>query len=203
MFMNPIISSVHANLCGDGCISEIKENRGIWDIRRYNRKKKNRTRYVIVYTNNSEELLIKFKKNIRFLFPNITFSNSRWNEVRIRNKNIVNFFYRFGEYGSRKWRIPNEIKYGTKKIKIAWIKSFFDDEATVYRRRIIIETVNKSGMKDLSFLLDSLKIENKLKKRRLAGLYGITVYNTRRYESLIGFDHKSKSQKLATFLRMQ
>lgn len=192
--VNQQIASIHGNLCGDGCLTKYFVSGGPGDISRYNRKNKRRLRYLIVYTNNRKELLKKFKNNLRILFPDIKFSCSKENEVRTRNKSIVKFFEKFGNFKSREWKIPKEIMNGKIRVKTAWLKSFFDDEGTIKGNRVISSSVNRNGMKQVHILLNRLKIKNKLKHYKTKS--DVIVYNQKRYEKLIGFDHKLKLVKL-------
>lgn len=48
-------------------------------------------------------------------------------------------------------------------------------------------------MEQVSLILESLNIENKL--RHYNRISRITVYDTRKYADLIGFDHRLKSTK--------
>ncbi|MBI2663427.1 hypothetical protein HYX15_02745 [Candidatus Woesearchaeota archaeon] len=198
--MNKIISSIHGNLCGDGSVYLYKEARTLKDINRYNRKNPIRIRYGITYTNNHRELIHIFKNNFKKLFPDIKFDWSRQNEIKIRNKKIVKFFLNFGEYGSNKWRIPNNIKNGSKSIKVAWLRSFFDDEATITGRRIIVSSINKEGVQEISSLLDSLKIKNRFVHYLTKS--NIVVYDIKRYYKLIGFNHRLKLNKLKRIINI-
>ena len=193
--MNEIIASIHGNLCGDGSLYVFEELRDRRDIIERNRKNNYRLRYGITYTNNQKELLNKFRKNMKKLFPKMKFSFSRTNEVKLRNKEIVLFFKKYGEYGSRVWRIHNKIKRGNKEVKGAWIKSFCDDEATIAGNRIIVRSVNKSGLEDVLEMLNSLKIKAIL--RQYEQIFSLTIYDLVRFKELIDFDHSSKRQKLA------
>ena len=193
-FITPPFASLHGNLCGDGCISQYKVKYGIREMITQRRKKKFRDRKTMVYTNNRPELLEKFKKNIKKLFPLVKFSNSKFNEVRLRAVYVINTFQRYGNYGSWVWEIPYSIFNGKENLKTEWIKSFFDDEATIAGRRILADSVNRKGLSQVSSMLDNLNIENTIKEYKTKAR--LVVYNLERYHQLIGFDHLLKKEIL-------
>ena len=136
------------------------------------------------------------------LFPNIKFSNHKENEVRIRNNSIIKYFLNYGNFGSREWRISKEIKNGNNKIKSEWLKSFFNDEATISGKRIIVSSVNKIGLCDVKYLLDSLDINNKFfDYSKNCFKYNLVVYDFKKYKKLVGFDHEIKKVKLDNLIK--
>ncbi len=188
--MNNILASIHGNLCGDGCISIFYERRSL---------KNNylRRRYNIMYTNNRPELIKKFKDNIKKCFPWVKFSNSREGEVRIRTKKIIMHFLKYSKYGSRNWYIPKEILNSNRDIKSNWLRSYFDDDATVDKYRIVVSSVNKKGLKQVYNLLKSLKFKN-IKFYSFSSKYCIYISkeDVNKFQKIINFDHKIKRKKL-------
>lgn len=196
--MNSIVASIHGNLCGDGCVSIFYE-------RRSSKNNYLRRRYNIMYTNHRPELIKKFKNNIKKCFSWVKFSNSREGEVRIRTKEIVTHFLKYSKkYGSYDWYIPKEILNGSRIIKTNWLRSYFDDEATVDKYRIVVSSVNKKGLKQAYNLLKSLKFKN-IKFYSFSAKYCIYISreDVNKFHKVIGFDYKIKKSKLNKLVKFK
>lgn len=195
--MDNILASIHGNLCGDGCVSIFDTKRNIADIKKYNRKNLLKKRYDIMYTNNRPELIKKFKYNIKLCFPWVKFGSSRKGEVRIRDKRIITHFLKYSKYGSYEWYIPTIITKGNEELKISWLRSYFDDESTVDKYRIVVGSVNKKGLKQVYNLLKSLKFRD-IKFYSFSSKYCIYISkeDVNKFQKVINFDHKIKREKL-------
>lgn len=149
MKINPELARIHAHLCGDGSVYIYKT-----------KEKDRNVRAVIGYYNKNQNLLNKFRKDFNKIFK-VKMKMRKNKDVYVASLRIFNQLRdNFGEFGSRKWRIPSIIKNASKKIKIEWLKSFFEDEAYHEKRynRLKIKSVNYLGLSDAKDLLASLDI---------------------------------------------
>jgi hypothetical protein len=171
MEITPELSRIHAHLCGDGfaCMFKTKE------------KDRNLTA-VTGYCNKNQILLDKFREDFSKIFG-VKMKMKKNKQVSIRSvrifKQIVN---KFGEFGSRKWRIPSTIKNSGREIKLEWLKAFFEDEAYDEKRynRLKTKSVNYLGLKDAQEMLESLGIVSSLTGPNCDESYYLTIskFNT-------------------------
>jgi len=164
--ISPQLARIHAHLCGDGSVYSYKTS-----------TKNRKIIAVVAYYNKNQKLLDKFREDFSGIFE-VKMKLRKNKDVSISSirifKEITN---RFGEFGSRKWRIPNLIKNSSKKIKLEWLKSFFEDEAYHETRynRLKTKSMNFKGLKDVQKLLDSLKIYSSLTGPNCDESYYITI----------------------------
>ncbi len=180
MELTPELARIHAQLCGDGftCM--------------YKTKRKDRI-YVaqIGYCNKNQKLLDKFRVDFSKLFG-VKMKMVRNKQVTISSIRIFKEIKeRFGKFGSRKWRIPEEIKNSSKFIKLEWLKAFFEDEAYDEKRynRLKTKSVNFKGLKDAKEMLDSLNINSTLTGPNCDHSYYLTIPN---FSSIKEFNDFSK-----------
>ena len=160
------LARIHAHLCGDGSIC-------IWRT-----KEKDRNfRGVVGYYNKNQKLLDKFRKDFSKLFG-VKMKMRENREVSVKSLKIVkHLLSRFGKFGSREWLVHNSIKNSDNKIKLGWLKAFFEDEAYHERRydRLKTKSMNYCGLKDAKEMLDSLNIKSNLTGPNCDGSYYLTI----------------------------
>lgn len=142
--ITPALARIHAHLCGDGHQTTYREkdDHGYWA--KY-RKNPFRTRYVVGYDNNNEDLLNEFRRDIYEVFG--VKGNKYKNTIKVKSRRIWEFFKEMEVGDSHSWRIPKEIRNGSKKIMKNWIRAFFDDDAHFNANgRIRLKIVNKKGL---------------------------------------------------------
>lgn len=162
------LARVHARLCGDGYVyfSKTKE------------KDRNFTA-VIGYCNNNQRLLDKFREDFNKLFG-VKMKMRFKREVSIRSIRLYQELkMKFGEFGSKEWRIHDTIKESQKEIKIEWLKAFFEDEAYNEKKynRLKLKSMNFNGLKDIKELLFSIGIESSLTGPNCDKSYYLTISN--------------------------
>jgi len=173
--ISPELARIHAHLCGDGFVC-------IWRT-----KQKDRNFIAVVgYCNNNQILLDSFRRDFSKLFG-VKMKMRKNKDVSIKSLRIFKeLTSQFGEFGSRKWRISEQIKGADKRIKLEWMKSFFEDEAYHERRynRLKTKSMNFLGLKDIKDILDSLGIFSSLTGQNCDGSYYLTIPN---FSSIIEF----------------
>ena len=166
--------------------------------RRYHR---DRNRYEIVYTNLDQRLLKEFSNDAKKVFkvkPRV-----RTDENRIRTKRVFDHLKKLGGGSSYEWRITTMVSEATRKIILAWLRAFFDDESTVRKKpkRIDVETVNFQGLKGVKKLLRKVGIEARLygpytHKRWKYWRLVLNQLNAKKFARIVGSNHTSKKKKL-------
>jgi len=145
----PELARIHAHLCGDGSVFIFKI------------KAKDRNfRAGIAYSNNNQRLLDDFRKDFTKLFG-VKMKMNEKVDVSVKSIKIFQELTgRFGDFGSRKWRVHNSIKNANATMKLEWLKAFFEDEAYDEKRynRLRIKSMNLIGLRDAKEMLDSLGI---------------------------------------------
>lgn len=173
--ISPELARIHAHLCGDGCvfIFRTKEKDRKWSGG-------------IGYYNKNQSLLDKFRVDFSKLFG-VKMKSRENREVVIRSVKRAKWFIKnFGEFNSKEWRIPKEIKTANKNIKLEWLKAFFEDEAYDEKRynRLKTKSVNYIGLMDAKELLNSIGIFSSLTGPNCDGSYYLTIP---KFNSVKGF----------------
>ena len=198
--------SLIAQLMGDGCVS--KKYFG--------------------YFNKNDFLIEKFENNVRTTFGNsIHFTKgTKDNGVKysmVNNKKIINQLLEISRsYKSGDIELPSVILNGNNEAKSIFLLTLFDDEGSVGLR-----IFKKTGetKRDIHIALKSLKMIEQIKSilendfqikcnkihpdvRRRNGKEFITWClavtgkdNLEKFNSLIGFDHPEKKEKLQVLLK--
>lgn len=147
------LARIHAHLCGDGSVFIFKT------------KAKDRNFIAgITYSNNNQRLLDNFRKDFSKLFG-VKMKMNEQVDVSVKSIKIFQeLTERFGDFGSRKWRIHDSIKHANATIKLEWLKAFFEDEAYDEKRhnRLRIKSMNLIGLRDAKEMLDSLGISSSI-----------------------------------------
>jgi len=120
--------------------------------------------------------------------------------VRLGSRVIVEDLFSISEFGLTKWRLPSFI-FSLDGAEEAWLKAFFSAEAYVGKDHIKIQTINQKGMLEVSELLISLGIENKVyyytPKNENYSMVTIIRINKKSdlkiYSEKVGFWHNKKN----------
>ncbi|MEM5883042.1 MAG: LAGLIDADG family homing endonuclease [Candidatus Aenigmatarchaeota archaeon] len=88
--------------------------------------------------------------------------------VSLRRKKIYEDLARYGKFTTYSWRVPQEIKNGSRLIISSFLRGFFDSEGSVDISNGAVEacSFNKEGLKDISFLLGKFGIFTKVKRAK-------------------------------------
>lgn len=188
IIMSPELARIHAHLCGDGCVSSYKTS-----------EKDRVNRGVIAYYNKNPKLLISFRRDFSKLF-NVKMTLKEKEYVCVKSIRIHNYFIdNFGKFGSREWRISNSIKEATNKVKLQWLKAFFEDEAYDEKKynRLKTKSMNFKGLQDTKELLDSLKINSTITGPNCDGSFYLTISKFSSIAEFKGFTKEPIRQKHA------
>lgn len=201
--ITPAFARLHAHICGDGSLFITKERRLESELRRHPRNDLVKRVYHMRYSNNSKRLLENVAKDLKTEFnKKATWFHTK-NQVGVRGKWFYDMFKSLGAGKSKEWFIPMQISSAPKKIKTEWLKAFFDDEAHVSRikKKIVLNIVNKEGLKQIQKLLSDLKIESTLGgpyKYKKYESYHLRIYRDyiKQYYGIIGFNEPNKQKTL-------
>ncbi len=188
-----------AHVSADGWLSKYIEKKCLQIVngRRYYRP---RIRYTIGYCNNNKNLINLFVKNMFEVFGLKPRYAKNKTQVIFRSKRVYDKLKILGAGDSYSWFIYKNILKQNRLMQI-WLRAFCDDESTIHRNNVIVDTVNKEGMEQVSGLLTKLNINHRLKEHNFTykGIikkrYRITIYNLEQYYNLIGFDNTEKRTK--------
>lgn len=175
------------------------------------------------YNNTSPKLLNEFKRDMLIEFGNIHFIkgivNSGTHFVQIQNKEIINKFLSYlKDFRSNKIKIPSEILNSNLKIKLQFVRVFYDDEGcaalrlyknTEWKRNVTVTSNSKLILKQISQILNSLKIKtNRIvlnnRKRADDTAYALSITgkdNFLKFQKHIGFIHPRKSKMLEFIIK--
>jgi len=198
-----MLVKIHGYVAADGGIYSYKNkdrHGGKLRIRKYKK-----TRFY-----NKEAALIKdFLKTIKLLYPkikSIKYYPKRY-EIEVRNYRISKDILQLGKIGSKVWEVPKDL---SRRQKIIWLRAFVDGEGTVsnsnHDRYVVINSINREGLKEVSNSLKELGIENKFYRIDFRDYiyYRIKISrkeNLVRFYKLIGFNHLKRQNKLAEVIK--
>lgn len=172
---------IHAHLCGDGYTC-------IWKTRQKGRK----FTAITGYCNKNQKLLDQFRIDFSKIFGVKMKMRRKKGEVSISSIRIHKEIRdKFGDFGSKKWRIPQIIKCANKEVRLNWLVSFFEDEAYHEKRydRLKTKSVNLQGLNDAKELLESLNIFCTLTGPNCDSTYYLTIP---KFSSVKEFNNFSK-----------
>lgn len=174
--ITPALARIHAHICGDGYLTFYREKDGYgpWSI--YRKNQYYRTRYLSCYTNMNQRLLQEFREDMLSVFG-VKGKKVYRHTIRVASKRIWTILRNLGAGASREWYIPNAIFSSSRKVKLNWIRAFFDDEAYFGKgKRIRVKVVNKKGLKQIQGLLNEFipSIINP-KKGSYRGAYSLDI----------------------------
>ncbi|MAG52609.1 MAG: hypothetical protein CMH62_01465 [Nanoarchaeota archaeon] len=121
--------------------------------------------------------------------------------VYIDSKVIVEDLLKTTTFDKLNWKVP---KIKTKKEKIEWLKAYFDCEAHVNKKIIVVKSVNKMGLVQVKNLLKEFDITSKIYNYKPKNKNWNTNFiliiskkeDRRKYLKKIGFNHTIKLKKL-------
>ena len=159
--MNVEEARIVAHVSGDGWLTKYQEKNALHIVhgKRYHQK---RIRYVIGYCNTCEELLNKFEKDMLNKFNLKPKRVKAKYDIRFKSKHVFERLLELGAGKSQSWFIGKEVLNSDDKVKIEWLRAFFDDEGYVNKNYLCLGIVNKEGIIQIKNLLKELDIESKL-----------------------------------------
>lgn len=190
-----------AHVCGDGWLGIYLEKAALQIVngRRYHR---DRNRYVIGYSNTDSELLDQFANDVSKIF-NIK-PRRKEKEVTVRSKRVFDRIKSLGAGKTYEWMVGHQIREAGNNVKKAWLRAFFDDEATVDvpSRRIRIKSMNMKGLKHVKNLLKDIDLKAKITGPNIDKSWYLTLNHEELYlfHKRVGFYHSKKYRKLKSLL---
>ncbi len=126
--------------------------------------------------------------------------------VFVRSKLAYQDITKYGPYNSREWIVPDVILNGSYINKVEFIKAFAEDEGTVTSNQVRIYSINFTGLKQISDMLVSFNIENRIIGGFGASrnVYAIVISKKKHlstFAGLIGFRSDRKNNKLKELLK--
>jgi len=151
-------------LCAEGC--HVISYSSYWekerDKKRYRKNKKSER---IEFYNKDIKLLTHFQKLLYTCFG-YNARITKDNKVNIGNRKIINKLIQYTQLGHLNWQVPDFVNKGSTMLKIKFLRGYFDGDGTC-SSRIRFFSTNEAGLKQISFLLNSMKISHKFQKPEL------------------------------------
>lgn len=168
-------------------------------------KRKNNQKYSVRFYPDHLSLIKPFEESIEKLYKRKVITKPRGNHygVLVHSRVIVEDILKFGSIKTKEWRVPNSL-LENKESKVEWLRAFFDCEGYVGKNHIKINCVNIVGLRQVRTLLNAFEINSKFyifePKNKRWSKYGILRIGNKvdliKYNNIVGFNHKIKSQKL-------
>lgn len=166
--------------------------------------------YIKFYSRNFEELQ-RFKNDIKEVYgldvKEILKESGRKlgdfvTHLFIRSKLVYEDLQKYGPYGSKVWRVPNEIMFGPVEFQREFLRIFSEDEGTILlgNKEVRIYSVNEKGLTEIQQMLEYFEIESKIQRGYGFGrnVFGVVIRgkNVLKFKEEIGFLSTIKSNKL-------
>ncbi len=182
-----------AYLMGDGAVCVRKEKNGD-------------QHHSISFYPDDKHMLQAFLEAFKIIYsqqPRIR-NHGKYFSVILESKPVTLDLLRHGSFRSLEWRIPD---FKEKKYKKEWLRAFYDCEGYIGPRIIAVQSVNKTGLKQVSDLLVEFGISCKMysyERQQKTWNMNFLLYITkledrRRFLNEVGFNHRRKLQKLQQF----
>ena len=185
-------SRIIAHSIGDGCVY------------------KNKHDYIIKYEVIDKELLDSFEKDMLKVYGlSLTKGSNPSGKtgklipyVKLRSKLVYEDLLKYSTYFSKDWKIYSKILTSSKEIKREFLKSFFDDEGSIFeinnRPILRLYSINLEGLKQIQNML--LEFDIKVKEQAGYGLkrnvYALVIKDLELFYKEIGFNLERKQKKL-------
>ena len=145
-------------LCAEGC--HVVSFSSYWGLERgkprYYRNAKSES---IQFYNKDRLLISHYQKLLSKEFdyhPKLT----KHGKINICKINIMREITRHTKLGHLSWQVPGSIRNSNKEIKIAFLRGYFDGDGSATGRKIRFFSCNKSGLLQVSRLLDDLNFKH-------------------------------------------
>jgi hypothetical protein len=191
-----------SNIAGDGSVSVRKEN-----------KNQKSVHYTISFYPDEMNMLNCFLRDFEELYlkkPTVK-NMGKYYTVRVDSKFAVLDLLEETNYGSLEWKLPENL-LKNKKLKVEWLKAFFDCESHVAKSCIQLQSVNQKGINQIKGLLEEIGISCKIysyerKNKNWNTNYILCIMSKEerlKYLDRIGFNNlkKLKSLKETLYARM-
>lgn len=196
----PEIARIHAHICGDGCVSRVRDWYSEKQLARHPRRQAYSWSWCIYYTNTCVELIEEFRKDVLIAFNRRGSFNPKQHTIKISAVKWIVDALDLANKNSHTWHIPSEIMNAPVRISASWIRAFFDDESTVAveKKMIRAKSVNLRGLHQVKELLHAFGISAKITGPNCDGTWYINLYrkDILPYLQSIGFTHPEKTRKL-------
>ena len=194
---------LHAYISSDGMIDKWKSK----DM--HGKRLRIRPKFRIRFYNQNKILIDDFIESVKIICPHLKYIHhiEKRNEVVIRSQVFAKGLLELGDVSTPHWEIPKKL---SKSQKIIWIRAFADCDGTMgyykYNRYIAIDSINLSGLKQLSRIISELGCSNRIQKVKYRGKisYRLKISgrgNLIKYFKLIGFTHPQKQARLLKALK--
>jgi hypothetical protein len=132
--ISPELSRIVAHICGDGYILSRRRRRSKNELIIHPRRNIFRKTYAVRYVNTEPALVKQFIFDVKKEFKRSVIKLRKF-EYELSGKKVYDIITGLGAGKSHDWFISKRIFNSNKKVKIAWLKSFLDDEAHVSKEK--------------------------------------------------------------------
>jgi len=174
-------------------------------LRMHKRRNIFREEWKLNYTNTCEQLRDEFRNDMKKVFNRKC--TKLHNDLDLKANGVKHILIKLRLLGknSHNWFIPKELFYSNNKIKRAWLRAFFDDEATIdiQKKVIRLKIVNKNGLIQIQQLLLELGINSNITGPNCDNTWFLNIRheNIFKFNNLIGFNHPKQKEKLKELIK--
>ena len=200
--MKPEEARIAAHVCADGWMSTYveKDSLQIVNGRRYHR---DRRRYEIGYCNTNKKLLEEFSRDILGVFK-IRVRRRKSTDLVFKSKRVYSRIKELGGGNTLGWRIGKEILKSEKRVKVFWLRTFFDDEGTVdwTNFRVRVKSMNRLGLNQARRLMNTIGVTSRITGANCDDSWYLTVSrrDLMKFRKTIGFGYPEKKLLLDKIL---
>ena len=189
-------------LCSEGNDNNYLDNYIEYDKRRKKSYVRNMKKEWINFSNLDEDIQNRFLYLMNSVY-NYPLKVYKKGSVYIKRKEVVKDLRKYTLFGSKRWVVPKYF-FERKYMEPAkyFIRAYLDGDGTVdtKKRSVIIDSVNRTSLKELGKLLNVLGI--KIKYFNYTSRSRIIIKDLEKYNNLIGFFHPKKKRKLKNLTKV-
>lgn len=161
--LSPERAYIFGVMCGDGCIFSGTEHKGKWDYQSY----------IVYLAARDKDFINEFSRCIKSVYgviPSLYFRdrnkfNKKWSSIwtaRIKRKKVYEDLSSY-KFGTKTWRVPNEVlNSNDKKVIGSFLRGFYDSEGSISigprSFTLMSHSTNYPGLYNIRNLLERLDI---------------------------------------------
>ncbi|MDD5651017.1 MAG: LAGLIDADG family homing endonuclease [Candidatus Nanoarchaeia archaeon] len=194
------LAEILGYICAEGCDSDYIDNHWGYDKRRGKSYRRSSKRVSITFSNTDEGL----KKHFINIFNKVFGYSRHFNKSGnfcINRIEVVKYLRDYSLFGSKRWKVPKQIKNANNKIKSAFCRAYFDGDGTIEtkKKEIRLDSTNENGLKEVKTLLDNLKFNSHFYSFK--GRYRIVIREIEGFSKIIGSNHPKKREQMELLIK--
>jgi len=157
--------------------------------------RRTRSRDVIEFSNEDSVLINRFQHLMQAVYGYKPKLRER-GKIFIRRTKVIRDLLSYTDFGSRKWKVPEELFNSSDDIKSSFLRAHYDGDGSVYVKQVRVYSINERGLSQMRNLMLSLGIETKLYCWKNVNALSLPSRHIPAFQERIGFLHPERKRRL-------